>query len=109
MVWPVDFDASQSAPSSQKFVADYTAEYNEPPLNYAAEGYDAAWFLARSIKDSGDASRTGIKSGMATEAGKTADGALGADLTWKDGTIQVPGVVVQWDGTAAKLLYAADS
>jgi branched-chain amino acid transport system substrate-binding protein len=107
MVWPVDFDATQNSPSSQKFVSDYTAEYGEAPLNYAAEAYDAAWFLARSIKDSGDASRTGIKTGMAEEAKKTTSGALGANLTWKDGTVQVPGVVVQWDGNAAKLLYAA--
>jgi branched-chain amino acid transport system substrate-binding protein len=109
MAWPVDFDPSQDAPSSQQFVKDYTAEYNEPPLNYAAEGYDAAWFLARSIKDAGDASRDGIKDGMKTESGKTEDGALGSDLAWKDGTIEVPGVVVEWDGTANKLLYAAGS
>ena len=108
MAWPVDFDASQEAPSSQQFVKDYTAEYGEAPLNYAAEAYDAAWFLARSIKNAGDASRDGIKDGMKTEAGKTADGALGSDLAWKDGTIEVPGVVVEWDGTQTELLYAAD-
>lgn len=108
MAWPVDFDPSQEAPSSQQFVKDYTAEYGEAPLNYAAEAYDAAWFLARSIKDAGSASRDGIKDGMKTESDKTADGALGSDLAWKDGTIEVPGVVVEWDGTEAKLLYAAD-
>lgn len=107
MAWPVDFDPSQEAPSSQQFVKDYTAEYGEAPLNYAAEGFDAAWFLARSIKDAGSASRDGIKDGMKTESGKTADGALGSGLAWKDGTIEVPGVVVEWDGTAAKLLYTA--
>lgn len=108
MAWPVDFDASQDAPSSQQFVKDYTAEYGEAPLNYAAEAYDAAWFLARSIKEAGNASRDGIKDGMKTESGKTSDGALGSDLAWKDGTIEVPGVVVEWDGTQTQLLYAAD-
>ena len=109
MAWPVDFDPSQEAPSSQQFVEDYTAEYGEPPLNYAAEAFDAAWFLARSIKTAGDASRDGIKDGMKTEAGKTEDGALGSDLVWKDGTIEVAGVVVEWDGTGNQLLYAAGS
>lgn len=107
MVWPVDFDASQAGASSQKFVTAYKAMFNEAPLNYAAEAYDAAYFLANSIKSAGSADRSKIKGGMATEAGKTTSGALGEKLTWKDGTIQVPGVVLEWTGTATKLIYAA--
>lgn len=107
MVWAVDFNYQQTAASSQKFVSDYKAEYNENPLNYAAEAYDAAWFLARSIKDAGSADRAKIASGMATQAKKTTNGALGENLTWKDGTIQVPGSAIQWTGTEEKLLYSA--
>ena len=47
MVWAADFNYQQEAASSQEFVKAYTAEYGEDPLNYAAEAYDAAWFLAK--------------------------------------------------------------
>lgn len=109
MVWATDFNYQQTAPSSQKFVSDYKAEYGDNPLQYAAEAYDAAWFLARSIKDAGSADRAKIASGMAAEAKKTTNGALGENLTWKGGTIQVPGSAIQWTGTDEKLLYTASS
>jgi branched-chain amino acid transport system substrate-binding protein len=109
MVWPVDFNFQQQDSNSQKFVDAYKAEYNENPLNYAAEAYDAAWFLAHSIKEAGSADRTKIKDGMAAVAKKPMDGALGSNLTWKDQTIQVAGSVIQWTGTDEKLLYSASS
>lgn len=109
MVWATDFNYQQTAAPSQKFVSDYKAEYNDTPLQYAAEAYDAAWFLARSIKDAGSADRAKIATGMASEAKKKMNGALGENLTWKDGTIQVPGSAIQWTGTEEKLLYSATS
>ncbi len=57
MVWPVDFDYLSTDPSSAKFVAAYQAMFNENPFNYAAEAYDAVWFLASSIKDADSADR----------------------------------------------------
>jgi branched-chain amino acid transport system substrate-binding protein len=107
MVWAVDFHREQTATSSQDFVKAYKAQYNEDPLNYAAEAYDAAWFLARSIKDAGSADRAKIKTGMADVAKKPFTGALGKDLAWKAQTIQVGGAAVEWDGTTDTLLYAA--
>jgi len=109
MVWATDFNYQQTAAPSQKFVTEYKAEYSENPLQYAAEAYDAAWFLARSIKDAGSADRAKIADGMATEANKTMDGALGENLSWKDRTIEVPGSAIQWTGTAEKLLYSASA
>ena len=63
MVWAVDFHREQDIASSQDFVKAYKAEYNEDPLNYAGRGYDAAWFLARSIKEAGSADRAEIRTG----------------------------------------------
>ena len=45
---------------------------------------------------------------MADVAGEPFTGALGEDLEWKDGTIQVPGAAVEWTGTESKLLYVAE-
>ena len=109
MVWPADFNFQQDVASSKKFVDAYKAEYNENPLNYAAEAYDAGWFLARSIKAAGSADRAKIKDGMKNVAGQKWTGALGENLVWKDQTIQVNGSVIQWTGTDEKLLYTAGS
>ncbi|NJC71853.1 ABC transporter substrate-binding protein [Planosporangium thailandense] len=105
MVWPADFNFQQSAASSQKFVAAYRAAYSEDPLNYAAEAYDAAHFLARSIAAAGSIDRVAIKDAMKKEAAKSFDGALGKDLKWVDGTLQVPGVMVEYSTEGEKLLY----
>ncbi|HNV14000.1 MAG: ABC transporter substrate-binding protein [Actinomycetales bacterium] len=106
MVWPVDFNFQQKAEASQKFVKAYqAANSGENPLNYAAEAYDAAWFLAKSIKAAGSADRAKIKTAMATVASEKFDGALGNGLTWKDRDIVVPGVMIRWDGTGDVLLY----
>jgi branched-chain amino acid transport system substrate-binding protein len=105
MIWPVDFNFQQTAQSSQDFVEAYRAEYGEDPLNYAAEAYDAAWFLARSIAAAGSADREAIKDAMVSQAEETFDGALGEGLSWEDGTIVVPGVVVRWTGDGEELLY----
>jgi len=107
MVWAADFHPAQDVESSQAFVEAYNEEYGEDPLNYAAEGYDAAWFLARSIKEAGSAERADIIKGMAAIADEPWTGALGNDLEWKDGTIQVDGVAVEWTGTEAKIIEAA--
>jgi branched-chain amino acid transport system substrate-binding protein len=108
MVWPTDFHPGESAASTQKFVKAYEAEYKEKPLNYAAEAYDAAWFMARAIKDAGSGYRKAIKDGMAQAAKDTVNGALGEGLTWKDQEIQIPGVVVRWNGKSEDLLYEGD-
>lgn len=108
MVWPVDFNYQMAAPSSQKFVKAYgAANAGETPLNYAAEAYDAAWFLAKSIKLAGSADRAKIKDAMAVVAKEKFDGALGTGLTWKDRDLQVPGVMIRWNGTGEDLLYEA--
>jgi branched-chain amino acid transport system substrate-binding protein len=108
MVWPADFNYQQTAPSSQKFVAAYkAANGGEDPLNYAAEAYDAAWFLAKSIKQAGSADRAKIKDAMAVVAQQKFDGALGSGLIWKDRDLHVPGAVVRWNGEKEDLLYEA--
>jgi branched-chain amino acid transport system substrate-binding protein len=107
MVWATDFSPHQSAASSQKFVEAYRAEYGEDPLNYAAEAYDAAWFLARSIKEADSVDRAAVKDAMAIVAKRPFDGALGSELSWSERQLDVPGVVVEWDGKGERLLYEA--
>ena len=105
MVWPITFNYQQPAPSSQEFVELYKSEYGEEPLNYAAEAYDAAWFLAKAIKEADSADRTAIMEAMQSLGSESFDGALGSDLTWKDQTLVVPGVVMEYNTSGEKLLY----
>ncbi|UOY01771.1 ABC transporter substrate-binding protein [Blastococcus sp. PRF04-17] len=108
MVWATDFHPAQDIESTQAFVEAYEEEYGETPLNYAAEGYDAAWFLARAIKEAGSADRAAIVEAMGTISSQPWTGALGEGLSFEDNTIQVPGAAVEWTGTEGKLLYYAD-
>lgn len=108
MIWAANFNYQQEIASSQEFVEAYNAEYDEDPLNYAAEAYDAVWFLAQSIKEADSSDRTAIKDGMATIADQPFDGAQGEGLIWEDGTIQTPGVAIEWNGTSEDLLYSAE-
>lgn len=105
MLWPTDFNSQQTAASSQKFTEAYRAKFGTDPLNYAAEAYDAAYFMARSIAAAGTSNREKIKNAMVEEGSKTFDGALGEGLSWKDRTMVVPGVVIRWNGSKEELLY----
>lgn len=107
MAWPVDFSPMMEGDAAKKFVETYTAAYGETPMNYAAESYDAMWFLARSLKEAGSADRAKLQAGMDQVAAKPFTGALGENLNFKDRDLQVPGVVVQWDGSKEIFLYPA--
>jgi len=99
MTWVVDYSAQNKTESSEKFVTLYQKKHpGETPLNYAAEAYDAAWLLARGIKQSNSADRTAIMEGMKKVAATGYTGAMG-DLKFEGNDLRLPGVVVQWDGT----------
>jgi branched-chain amino acid transport system substrate-binding protein len=97
MVYPVDFSAAQKDPQAASFVEAYEGKFGELPQAYAAEGYDAVWWVAHAIKASGDSSREGIRKGLAKIAQEGFTGAMG-DLTFEGNDMRVPGVLVRWDG-----------
>jgi branched-chain amino acid transport system substrate-binding protein len=104
MTWVVDYSVLNKTEASEKFVALYQKKFpNELPLNYAAEAYDAAWLLARGIKESNSAERTAIQQGMAKVVANGFKGAMG-DLKFEGNDLRLPGVVVQWDGTKEVLV-----
>jgi branched-chain amino acid transport system substrate-binding protein len=98
LTWPTDFHPQQKGATTQTFVNTYQAKYNEPPLNYAAEAYDAAWWLARAIKKQESADRADIQKGLAAVAKEGFEGAMGK-LTFEGNDLRVKGVTVQWDGS----------
>ena len=58
----------------------------------------------------GRTKRAGVWTGSHLDSvpdGGKFDGALGTGLTWQDRDLQVPGVVVRWNGTGEDLLYEA--
>jgi branched-chain amino acid transport system substrate-binding protein len=105
MVWASDFHHQSESASSQEFVKLYQDEFGEDPLSYAAEAYDAAWFLAKSLKEAQSADRESVKDAMATVAAEPFDGALGEGLTFEDQTVVVPGCVVEYTAKGENLLY----
>jgi branched-chain amino acid transport system substrate-binding protein len=98
-VWPTNFTAAQAGAGSEAFVKAYQAKYNgELPNNYAAEAYDAMWFLARGIAAADSTDRSAVQQGLASIAKAGFSGAQG-DITFDGNDARVPGVLVEWDGT----------
>jgi branched-chain amino acid transport system substrate-binding protein len=105
MTWPTDFSALSTDTNAQAFVTAYTAKFGSAPLNYAAEAYDAAWMLARALKQSGSADRADVQKGLAAVAKTGFTGAEGK-ITFVGNDMRVPGTLVQWNGTAETLVSA---
>jgi branched-chain amino acid transport system substrate-binding protein len=104
MTWVVDYSVLNKTPESEKFVAAYQKKFpGEMPLNYAAEAYDAAWLLARGLKESNSADRAAIQKGLSKVAAAGFTGAMG-QLKFEGNDLRLPGVVVQWDGTKEVLV-----
>jgi len=103
MVYPVDFSAAQVDPNAKGFVEAYKSQFGELPKTYAAEGYDAVWWIARAIKASGDSSREGIRDGLELIAREGFTGAMG-DITFEGNDMRVPGVLARWDGTRETII-----
>ncbi|MDQ1105404.1 branched-chain amino acid transport system substrate-binding protein [Nocardioides zeae] len=109
MVWPVDFAPGADDPAVQEFVELYReANDGEDPYPYAAEAYDAVWFVARALKEADSAGREELKDAMATIAAEPWTGALGTDHTFEDNSLVVGGVAVEWDGSQENVLYSAE-
>ncbi|MGC5256106.1 ABC transporter substrate-binding protein [Gordonia sp. DT218] len=103
LVYPVDFSAAMAAPASRAFTSVYTQKYGKSPDPYAAEGFDAIWWIARGIKASNDSSREGVREGLTKVAGTGFAGAMG-DITFDGNDMRVPGVVVRWQDGKEDLL-----
>ena len=98
LVYPVDFSAAQQDPHAKDFVQAYRSRFGELPQTYAAEGYDAVWWVAHAIKASGDSSREGIRDGLEQIAREGFQGAMG-EITFEGNDMRVPGLLARWDGS----------
>lgn len=104
MVWVADFHPDVQNEETQKFVELYTAEYGEEPTLYAAEAYDAAWMVARALKEADTIDREAVQKALDAVAEAGFAGAMG-DLTFTDDhDLRVTGHTVLWDGTDEVLL-----
>lgn len=103
LVYPVPFSAAQESETAKTFTETYETKFGELPDPYAADGYDAMWWIARGIKASGDSSREGIQAGMAQVASEGFDG-VGGPLTFDGNDVRIEGTLVQWDGESETLV-----
>ena len=106
VIYPTDFSPAQEDERAKQFVAAYQQKFGKLPDVYAADGYDAVWWIARAIKASGSATREGIKDGLKKVAAEGFEGVRGT-LTFEGNDLRVPGVLVQWDGTKEVLVKAS--
>jgi branched-chain amino acid transport system substrate-binding protein len=103
MTWPTTFSALQNIASAKKFVTDYQTKFGAVPNNFAAEGYDAMWFLARAMLRAHSSSPTAIAQGLATVARQGFAGAEG-QIGFKDQSMTISPILLQWDGSKETLI-----
>jgi branched-chain amino acid transport system substrate-binding protein len=60
-----NFDHRAKNPSTEKFVADYTAKFGQPPDDVAALTYDACGILAAALQKSGSTDREALRENLA--------------------------------------------
>ena len=101
VVWATDFDPKSDFAKTKQFVADYTAMFSTPPVNYAAEGYDAVWLLAYGLKNANSKDRAKVQAGMVQAAKAGFDGALGP-LKFEGNDLRQDGYLQTYDGTAVQ-------
>ncbi|MBM7365861.1 ABC transporter substrate-binding protein [Gordonia hydrophobica] len=95
LVYPVDFSSAMDSDAAKAFTKAFTEKYGTAPDAYAAEGFDALWWIARGIKAANDSSRDGIRQGLAEVADSGFDGAMG-QLTFDGNDMRVNGAMVTW-------------
>ena len=83
------FAADASDEKTQNFVKAYEAKYNETPIQFAADAYDAAYIIKAAAEDAKlDPSMSVSDLGDAMEAELpklTYDGITGEGMTWSEG------------------------
>jgi branched-chain amino acid transport system substrate-binding protein len=96
LVYPVPFSVAMEGETSAAFTEAFRAKFDKDPTPYAADGYDAMWWIAKGIKASGDSSREGIREGLAEVAAEGLTGAMG-DVTFDGNDARIDGVLVRWE------------
>jgi len=94
------FALDMATPKAQKFIADFTKKYGEPPTGLGALGFDAAAVLVDAIKRAGSTDPKAIRDALA----KTADfeGVTGKITIDPDRNAKKSAVVLKVSGGAAK-------
>ncbi|NPC96068.1 ABC transporter substrate-binding protein [Nocardioides sp. zg-DK7169] len=95
LVYPVPFSVAMEDKESDAFTKAFQKKFGKEPDPYAADGYDAVWWIARAIEASGDSSREGIRKGLEQIAGDGFTGAMG-DLAFDGNDARIDGVLVRW-------------
>jgi branched-chain amino acid transport system substrate-binding protein len=102
VIYPVDFSATSTAPSSAAFAKAFKDDTGKVATNFNAEGYDAARLIIEAIKTTSgkNPSREDVHAAMLKIVKQGFDGAVGP-ITFTDRDARVAGVLVRWssDGT----------
>jgi ABC-type branched-subunit amino acid transport system substrate-binding protein len=111
-VLPLAFFAGNPDPLVQTFAALYADEYDTTADIFAAQGWQAAWYVATALKAGGEGTRDALMAGVnSIDTMETVFGTLtwddrGEPMTEKFTFVQwsPAGILVIWDSTAEGLL-----
>jgi branched-chain amino acid transport system substrate-binding protein len=97
IVWATDFTPLMKTPLAENFVSAFkAANGGKLPDNFAAEAYDAVYFIARAIAKTSDTSRSGIDNALSALTKTGFDGVCG-HLTFAGHDERQPGTLIRWE------------
>jgi len=94
------FAPDQASPKAQKFVADFSAKYGQPPTGLGALGYDGVLVIADAIKRAGSAEPSKVRDALA--ATKDLEAVTGTLTMDKERNPEKSVVVLKIEGGKAK-------
>lgn len=98
VMWANDYAPGLNTKEAQAFEKIYAEATKTYPNNFAAETYDAVWWLARGLKAQNCATRECASNGLIA-VGKTGFNGAQGKLTFKNANDAVnDGFLVKWDG-----------
>lgn len=103
IVYPVPFTPAEETGTAAEFAAAFDEKFGKGANTYNAEGYDAAWWIANAIKESGCSTREGIQEGLLAVGAQGFEGAQGALTFENSNDARTDGTMVMWSDGAEVL------
>lgn len=100
IVFPVVFSPAMENEEATHFVSIFDEKFGKLASTYNAEGYDAIWWIARAIKETGCSTREGIQEGLVAVGAQGFAGAAGPLTFEGNQDARVDGTMIEWSNGA---------
>lgn len=103
VLWATDYSPALTHPSSQTFTKAFEERYDGVSSKFSAEAYDATMLLGKALAAAQSTDREAVRDALAKLTETGFDASVGP-LKFENRDARARGALVEWDGTAEKLV-----